>query len=45
MRSSDYNMEDKNMTAIVALIGVVTLGLLAGKTVSSYTYEAVGVNA
>ena len=34
------------MTAIVALIGVVTLGLLlAGKTVSSYTYEAVGVNA
>ena len=45
MRSSDYNMEDKNMTAIVALIGVVTLGLLAGKTVSSYTYEAVGANA
>lgn len=45
MRSSDYNMEDKNMTAIVALIGVVTLGLLAGKTVSGYTYEAVGVNA
>lgn len=33
------------MTAIVALIGVVTLGILAGKAVSSYTYEAVGANA
>ena len=32
------------MTMIVALIGAVTLGLLAGKTVSSYTYEAVGAN-
>ena len=29
MRSSDYNMEDKDMTAIVALIVLVTLGLLA----------------
>ena len=29
---------------IVALIGAVTLGLLAGKTISSYTYEAVGAN-
>ena len=33
------------MTAIVALIGVVILGILAGKTVSSYTYEVVGANA
>jgi hypothetical protein len=33
------------MTTIVALIGVVTLGLLAGKTVSDYTLEAVGANA
>ena len=29
------------MTTIVALIGVVTLGILAGKTVSDYTLEAV----
>ena len=42
---SNLLMDDKNMTAIVALIGVVTLGLLAEKTVSSYTYEAVGANA
>ena len=33
------------MTMIVALISVVTLGLLAGKTISSYIYEAVGARA
>ena len=33
------------MTTIVALIGVAALGILAGKTVSDYTLEAVGVNA
>ena len=45
MRSSnEINMEDKIMTAIVALIGVAALGILAGKTVSGYTYEAVGAD-
>ena len=33
------------MTIIVALIGVVTLGILTGKTVSDYTLDAVGANA
>ena len=37
--------EGYKMTTIVALIGVVTLGILAGKTVSDYTLEAVGANA
>ena len=33
------------MTTIVALIGVVTFVLLAGKTLSDYTLEAIGANA
>ena len=33
------------MTMVVALIGVAALGILAGKTISGYTYEAVGANA
>ena len=33
------------MTMVVALIGAAALGILAGKTISGYTYEAVGANA
>ena len=37
--------EGYKMTMILALFGVITLGLLAANVVSSYTMEAVGANA